>query len=303
MESDVNVRAGTPAWFSLEGEAFVRQAYQRLLGRPADPDGLKSYTQQLIQGLRKEQLVAELEDSPEGRLVARRRGVTRGGYPATAVPAQPRAANEPRVAPAPPPPELPRHVNDLLAADGSTFIELAYLVILGREADDDGRAYYGQRVAAGESKAMVLADLCTGPEVQARGINLPGLAQLLAAARETPPTIAHVNDLLQLHGRAFVRATYVALLGRDADADGLARYVDVLRGGASRSSVLEAIAQSEEARARATELPGLRSFLDAYRRAQARSWGGWYWRTVRGAESDLVPARELRMLAWRDNES
>ena len=60
-------------WRSLDGEEFVRQAYQRLLERPADLGGLHNYTAQLMAGMSKQQLIAELESSPEGRLVARRR--------------------------------------------------------------------------------------------------------------------------------------------------------------------------------------------------------------------------------------
>lgn len=51
----------------LEDEAFVRAAYQRLLGRPADIEGLDFYTRRVRSGLAKTLIVCEMASSPEGR--------------------------------------------------------------------------------------------------------------------------------------------------------------------------------------------------------------------------------------------
>jgi hypothetical protein len=224
MTTNLRATAGLPDWFSLEGEAFVRQAYQRLLDRPGDAKGVQNYTTQLLEGLSKAQLVSELESSPEGRMVARRRAIGAGAGPARAG-----FANHQRSTPA--------------------------------------------ASAAQTSEAQISA----------------------AAPR-------HVNDLMNFHGAMFVKAAYLALFKREADAEGLARYVEVLRSGYSRSYVLDALATSPEASEKSSDLPGLRSLLAAYYKAQKSSWGGWYWRNVKGAESDLPAARESRMLAWRNSE-
>jgi Domain of unknown function (DUF4214) len=129
------------------------------------------------------------------------------------------------------------------------------------------------------------------------------LVVMINADKEDPLEIAQASALLELHGAAFVKAAYLALFKRDADPEGLARYVAVLRSGFSRSYVLDALASSPEAREKSSSLPGLRKLLTAYRKAQKRSWSGWYWRTVKGAESDLPSARELRILAWRCDKS
>jgi hypothetical protein len=224
MTTNLRATAGLPDWFSLEGEAFVRQAYQRLLDRPGDAKGVQNYTTQLLEGLSKAQLVSELESSPEGRMVARRRAIGAGAGPARAG-----FANHQRSTPA--------------------------------------------ASAAQTSEAQINA----------------------AAPR-------HVSDLMNFHGAMFVKAAYLALFKREADAEGLARYVEVLRSGYSRSYVLDALATSPEASEKSSDLPGLRSLLAAYYKAQKSSWGGWYWRNVKGAESDLPAARESRMLAWRNSE-
>src|SRR5262249_40050822 len=64
----------TPA-SSLEGllgyydEAFVRKAYLSLLRRPPDPTGLRDYLQALRAGQNRLSLLAEIQNSEEGRRV------------------------------------------------------------------------------------------------------------------------------------------------------------------------------------------------------------------------------------------
>jgi hypothetical protein len=223
MTTNLRATAGLPDWFLLEGEAFVRQAYQRLLDRPADAMGVQNHTAQLLAGLSKAQLVSELESSPEGRMVARRRAI--GAGPA--------------------------------------------------------------RAGFASSQRSTLA---------------ASAAHTSAAQPSAAGAPRHVNDLMGFHGSMFVKAAYLALFQREADAEGLARYVEVLRSGFSRSYVLDALATSPEAGEKSSDLPGLRRLLAAYHKAQKSSWDGWYWRNVKGAESDLLAARESRMLAWRNGE-
>jgi hypothetical protein len=211
MSTELKAQAGLSDWYSLEGEAFVRQAYLQLLGRSADPSGLKDYVEQLRAGKTKAELAAELEDSPEGQAAARRRAT-----------------------------------------------------------------------AAGARRASV-------PE-----------KPLENSAAHAVTEVTQVNDLFAMHGSAFVRAAYMALFGRTADPQGLARYAGLLRSGFSRSFIIDALATSPEALEKSRELPGLKQLLKTYRNGQDRGWKGWYWRNVKGAESDLIPAREARLLAFRE---
>jgi hypothetical protein len=54
------------------------------------------------------------------------------------------------------------------------------------------------------------------------------------------------------------------------------------------------LAFSEEGKAHGIKLAGLRKALERYAKAQRRSWGGWYFRSVLGVESDLPLERQLR---------
>jgi hypothetical protein len=280
------MEAGTD-WFSLEGEAFVRQAYLRLLERPADAAGLQSYTAQLLSGIAKTRVLAELGNSPEGLLVARRRDRSA----VAAATGTSRRANRATAADS---------VRELLVYQGEEFVRRAYRALLGREADALGLQHYTQRLASGETRERIIADLYGDSEGQAYGARLAGLPELLAEfaldRQRESVTVEHAADLLKLYGPAFLRTAYRSILGRDADDDGLATYLSLLRDGYSRSHVIAALAASPECVGRGSPLPGLKGLAHAYHKGQGTSWSGWYWRNVMGVESDLAPAREARRL-------
>jgi hypothetical protein len=295
-------RLERPDWFDDEGESFVRSAYQHLLDRPADSSGLSSYAARLRAGMSKAELVAELQNSPEGRMVARRRNGRGRSLGADVAPVDYRAA-ETRGPTATS--DTVRDVAKLLGFDGDDFVREAYRAILGRDADPNGLAYYGRRLANGDAKQQILVDLRCDPEGQARMLPVEGLDALVASLqpRSSGADVAKpssASDLLTLHGSKFVRAAYLAILDREPDAEGLARYLEVLQAGWSRSFVLDALASSPEGQSKAVDLRGLQALLRSYRKGQSRSWAGWYWRNVRGAESDLPPAREVRRLSWQN---
>lgn len=60
-----------------------------------------------------------------------------------------------------------------------------------------------------------------------------------------------LDDLLSLPDEEFLRAAYVLILGREPDEAGLDNYRKKLVRGASKSAIAAAIAQSDEAKARA----------------------------------------------------
>jgi hypothetical protein len=52
----------------LHDKAFVHSAYEQILGRTPDPGGLSNYLAQVRAGVGRAQIVAELAQSPEGKL-------------------------------------------------------------------------------------------------------------------------------------------------------------------------------------------------------------------------------------------
>lgn len=69
--ANLNQPAGTLAQLlALHDQEFVQSAYLTLLGRAADPDGLRTYVQQVRAGERKIAIIAQLHRSAEGRAFA-----------------------------------------------------------------------------------------------------------------------------------------------------------------------------------------------------------------------------------------
>jgi hypothetical protein len=271
----------------LADDAFVRKAYLTLLGRAADASGTRDYLARLRSGVSRRQVWGEIARSEEAkRHLAVRSQATRQGTGARG-----------RIA----------SVDDLLALDGLPFIAEAYRQILGREADAAGLRDYSARLAAGGAKEQVLADLRSDREGQAFASSLPGLDDLVRAvpsgltgrSRGAAHQPVSLEELLALEGGEFVDAAYRMLFGRPADSGGLGRYVPLLLQGFSKLFILDALYASPEAKEKGVRLPALEPRLRAYRRAQAPGWGGWYWRQVRGVESDLPRDREVRAVLAR----
>ncbi|WP_186099574.1 FkbM family methyltransferase [Burkholderia gladioli] len=84
--------------------------------------------------------------------------------------------------------------------------------------------------------------------------------------------IAHVNQLLDLAGLEFVESAYQVLLNRSADHEGAGYYLNRLRKGYGKRSVIAQIMRSVEARAVRSQLPGLAELL-----AEERSSRHWLW--------------------------
>lgn len=79
--------------------------------------------------------------------------------------------------------------------------------------------------------------------------------------------------LMDLHDDAFVIAAYKLLLGRRADPTGVRYYAGRLRRGFSRTSVLDQMVRSNEARGDWRSVAGLAEAIDRYR--QSRTLRGW----------------------------
>lgn len=87
------------------------------------------------------------------------------------VPAVPAAA--PR--PVPSGPGAPLRIEALMGLDDAAFIQAAYSALLGRQPDEAGVRHYGDELAAGRSRVMVLGGLRYSDEGRRVGTPVPGL--------------------------------------------------------------------------------------------------------------------------------
>ncbi len=77
----------------------------------------------------------------------------------------------------------PLQLQELLALDGTDFIEAAYGSVLGRRADQAGLAHLVAELARGREKTELLANLQNSPEGQQAGRFIAGLRQHEAGRR------------------------------------------------------------------------------------------------------------------------
>lgn len=66
-----------------------------------------------------------------------------------------------------------------------------------------------------------------------------------------------VREIMRADGEAFVRWAYVTMLGRPAEAEGLAFYLRRMSEGKTKVSILKQMKKSAEGRAYRAKLPGL----------------------------------------------
>ncbi|MCW2349304.1 hypothetical protein M2335_000741 [Sphingobium sp. B12D2B] len=170
------------------------------------------------------------------------------------------------------------------------FIDSAYLTLLGRPADEVGRAHYADALRMGESRLRIIVQLHESREGRAFDAQIEGLKQARLFARLSKfssgitywkkrrkahkilslrssasniscrgAKVVSAYDLLNFWDEDFVKAAYLAILKREADPAGLAHYVLQLRGGVDRRRILADMASCKEGRA--ANLPGLRSVV------------------------------------------
>ena len=259
---------------AVSDDGFVCKGYTTVLGRPADSTGLRNYVARLQSGVQRTQVWSELANSDEAKRFSARQGV------------KPSLTLTQTV--------VPSSLAELLVLNGAEFVRQAYLAVLGREADPSGLRDYVQRLEEGTSKSQLLADLRSDPEGKAFNAKLEGLDGWVRLVQQR----ASVADLFALQGGVFLTGAYVALFRREPDPDGFARYLALLKSGASRTFILVELVNSPEAREKSTQVRGLAKAIALYKKAQRKSWRGWYSRNVLGAESDLPADRERRALAY-----
>lgn len=209
----------------------------------------------------------------------------------------------------------------MMQLDDETFVRQSYLRLLGRSADSEGFVGYLGQLRQGVARADIYQALAISEEAQryeARRQALRRTLTVVQPSRQQPqgalvvapqqwlpalqvprwdgPTqqVHSIAELLDLDGTVFIKAAYLALLGREVDEDGGNNYARRLRDGWSKMSLVKGLALSDEGKTYGTKLAGLSKALERYAKAQRRSWGGWYTRSVLGVESDLPLERQLR---------
>ena len=73
-----------------------------------------------------------------------------------------------------------------------------------------------------------------------------------------------LEELLRLGDEDFVLQAYRTMLGREADEAGIASYLEQVRQGADKSTLLWALARSREGRERGVQMEGLAALLDRH---------------------------------------
>jgi len=167
---------------------------------------------------------------------------------------------------------LGRQLQALLLEDDEEFVEAAYLVLLQRRPDANGGRVYLRELRNGTNKLQVLFELANSNESRFVGASLPGLAE--ACAREgigqpkidgqkivPPSTVAGISRAEQLLAQddyeKLIELAYWVLLKRAPDPEGIAIYLEKLRGDTSKTKFLHDIFTSPECKNLGTELPGL----------------------------------------------
>lgn len=155
-----------------------------------------------------------------------------------------------------------------LALPDDEFLRESYGIILGREVDSDGLAYYGAKLAQGYDRPNLLADLVYSREARQRATG---------------------GDLTDLADGAFIEAAYFRELGRAPDIEGERHYTAFLAAGNARAELLMILRNSTEGRQWRS---GIRDEIDELVRA-VRS--PLRWRTWFRPLPQPVFARELLM--------
>lgn len=161
--------------------------------------------------------------------------------------------------------------------DGEEFIEAAYLALLKRRPDATGGRTYLRALRGGTSKLQILYELSLSTEcLLARG-EIPSLADACARGgigkkqdepdSAPPPAVTqvmHAEQLLALDDHnELIEIAYWVLLKRTPDLEGIASYLERLKGGTSKTQFLYELFTSAECREIGVELPGL---LEAFER-------------------------------------
>ena len=217
-------------------EQFVRGAYQALLGRNVDDNGLANYTSMLLDGKSRVELLIEIRNSDEGKA----RSVYVLGLA---------AANT---------------LVELLAHQDLAFISCAYQTLLGRPVDEGAFRGYGGQLKNGASRLHLLNEIRNSGEFKSRERIVNEIERLGEPGANTKTPLAGGNktsdiendppsafpesaaQLMTLEDVPFIHSVYQVFLGRVADEEGLKNYLVRLQSAAPRAEVIRAVSHSKE---------------------------------------------------------
>lgn len=141
-------------------------------------------------------------------------------------------------------------VQGLMESDDQEFVQRAYHLVFGRNADPAGGGHYLDQLQKGSSRLLILSQLRLSQEGIARAATYPQLDDDLAVATSARPAAATFKELVALQGLGFVRAAYLTMLGREPDPAGMNDYVSLLGGGSAKVGILAQLQKSEERQSR-----------------------------------------------------
>ena len=239
----------------MRPDVIVRRAYQDILGRDPDPEGLRTYRSNIIDRGWTEQDVREaLRNSPEyqtgpartasaDRIIRRayqdilgrepdpegfntyRRNIIERGWDEQDVRTALRRSSERRTAVR----GLRGGVSDAEAED---IVRRAYLSVLKREPDASGMQEY---------KARILNDRWTEQQV----------VSALRSSQERREVVRAQRSMTDAEATEIVRRAYLSVLNREPDATGLRDYkARVLNDRWSEQQVVNALRNSDEYRSK-----------------------------------------------------
>ena len=194
---------------------------------------------------------------------------------------------------------LPQILEELLALEGPAFVRNAYREILGRGPDPEGEAYYMKRLISGISKMRILTQLRLSAESKAYRPDMPELDPHIRRYRRSqwplvgrifglregdspieqklraienqieyqpsfsvnPDGVYNIGDFLSLYDRNFVHYAYLSILRREPDSGGLQYYLERVRSGISRVTMLGQMMKSSESKKYNTKIAGLNTAL------------------------------------------
>jgi hypothetical protein len=120
--------------------------------------------------------------------------------------------------------------------------------------------------------------------------------KVMQRSNEDAAPCTSLAELCSHWDRAFVERAYWSLLGRAPDPDGGAHYLNQLRTGVSKLTILLRLRESAEGRTQNSEIDGLDEALKKHREA-IQPFTGAVVRMLTGREGDTRRERALRAVA------
>ena len=137
---------------------------------------------------------------------------------------------------------------ELLNLDNETFVKEVYKRILNRDADENGFNNYLTHLNKGMSKERVIFDLRTSEE----GLKANTLVEGLKLKE------IDANSLLRYDDEQFVAASYLAILGRPVDIEGLNSVLKSLsENKRTKAEIIKELLQSPEGQNNGIKVKGL----------------------------------------------